>query len=348
MRPSSNHRCSVLVVDDESHIVTTLSRLLAKDFDVITAESGERAHEILQRREVDIVLSDLRMPGMSGVQLLEWVHRHHPKTQRLLMTGLGKYEDAVEAINSGQVSHYVFKPWRADELLEVLRAAGRSCVLERNNAQLLDQLRKLNAELEDRVKQRTAELEDANQQLQQKNWMLEMLALTDPLTGLPNRRAMDRLVKSELRRRVRYHAPLAIGIIDADHFKEVNAKHLLTGGDQVLIGLAKTLLGSQRTVDSVGRIGGEEFLLVAPETNADGAAVLGERVRSAVEQARFPYNDVEIAITVSIGFAVVEEAENVEYEQMKLVAAGALEHAKTTGRNRVVIRRIDDAVEQVG
>ncbi len=158
-----------------------------------------------------------------------------------------------------------------------------------SHEQLLEELRQLNTELEERVAQRTKELEETNHELEQKNKMLEKLALTDPLTGLPNRRAMDRLAERELRRRDRYSGPLSLGLIDVDHFKEINARYLLPGGDKVLIDLGKALTSSLRTVDVLGRIGGEEFLVIAPETNMEGAIVLGERIRSTVEATVFAY-----------------------------------------------------------
>src|SRR5262245_37269458 len=292
----SSTKCSLLVVDDEPYILSTLSALLARDFDVVTASTPEAAQEAFAQRPIDLILTDQRMPRISGVQLLEWVRQHHPRTIRLLMTGFGELEDAVEAINRGQVYRYLFKPWRADELLQILRDAGRTYQLERNNERLLEELRRLNVELENRVQERTRELEEANHLLQQRNLMLEKLALTDPLTGLPNRRAVDRLAESEIRRRARYPSPLALGLIDADHFKEINRRYLLPGGDQVLIELAKTLSATMRTVDTIGRIGGEEFLLVAPETSLEGAATLGERIRSAVEATPFSYKNQPIQV----------------------------------------------------
>src|SRR5947208_1277174 len=118
----------------------------------------------------------------------------------------------------------------------------------------------VNADLELRVEERTRALQEAYQELEQKNKMLEKLALTDPLTNLPNRRAMDRLAERELRRRDRYPGPLSILLIDVDHFKSINERYLLPGGDKVLTDLARTLTGSIRGgVDSLGRIGGEEF-----------------------------------------------------------------------------------------
>src|SRR5262245_61451254 len=113
----SSSKCSLLVVDDEPYILTTMAALLAHDFEVLTASSAEAAQEWFSRRNIDLILTDQKMPRMSGVQLLEWVRLHSPKTIRLLMTGFGELEDAVEAINKGQVYRYLFKPWRADQLL---------------------------------------------------------------------------------------------------------------------------------------------------------------------------------------------------------------------------------------
>jgi len=332
----SKFKCSLLVVDDEPYILSTLAALLNADFEVLTADSAEAAQEFFKSREIDLILSDQKMPRMSGVQLLEWVRENYPKTVRLLMTGFAELEEAVEAINRGQVFRYLFKPWRPQELMETLQGAAKTFILERSHEQLLEELRQLNLELEKRVAQRTKELEDAMHELEQKNKMLEKLALTDPLTNLPNRRAMDRLAERELRRRDRYPGSLALALIDVDHFKEINARYLLPGGDKVLVDLAKALTSSLRTVDFLGRIGGEEFLVIAPETNMEGAKALGERIRTAVERTEFSYKGEIIPVRVSIGFAVAGDGVNADYEQMKHLAAAALSEAKTTGRNKCV------------
>jgi diguanylate cyclase (GGDEF)-like protein len=336
----STRKCSVLVVDDDPYILPILSALLASSFDVRTADSAEAAQQVFAGGSVDIVLTDQRMPQTTGIQLLEWVRDHSPKTVRLLMTGYAELEDAVEAINRGQVYYYLLKPWRAEELQQILRNAAEKFHLERNRDQLLDELRSLNLELENRVQERTRELEEANHLLQQRTRELEMLALTDPLTSLLNRRAIDDVARSELRRHARYRSPLALGVIDADHFREINCRYLLPGGDQVLVSLARTLSGSLRTVDSVGRIGGEEFLVVAPETTLDGAAGLAERIRTTVERTRVQYKDQVIEVTVSIGFAVAEPEAETDFEQMKHTASAALSDAKAAGRNRCVVRPV--------
>ncbi|HBI44645.1 MAG TPA: hypothetical protein DDY78_17610 [Planctomycetales bacterium] len=330
--------CTLLVVDDEHYILTTLAHLLGADFSVLTANSAEAAKELFDRQPIDIILSDQKMPRTTGVQLLEWVRQNHPNTVRLLMTGFVELEDAIAAINRGHVYHYLLKPWRVEELRQVLRHAAEKFTLERSGEDLLEQLRQLNRDLEKRVTERTRELQEANHLLQQRTRELERLALTDPLTGLFNRRATEELARFELKRHARYPSPLTLGYIDVDHFKQVNTDYLLTGGDEVLRHLARILLGALREVDSVGRIGGEEFLVIARETNEEGAHILAERIRSTVEQSAIEYQGHSISITVSIGFAVAEVGVPADYQEMMEMAAGALRRAKETGRNRSEIQ----------
>ncbi len=335
----TDHKCSLLVVDDEPYILATLSALLGQDFEVLTAPSGGAAQRVFSQRSVDLILTDQKMPGISGVQLLEWVRERSPKTIRLLMTGFAELEDAVEAINRGKIYRYIFKPWRAEELLQILRDAARTFNLERENEQLLDAYRQLNLELEQRVKERTHELEDANRKFQKMNRRLKKLSLTDELTGLLNRRAVDRMAKTEIRRRARYATPLVLGLVDADHFKAINTRYLWPGGDQVLMELGKILSASVRTVDALGRPGGDEFIVVAPETNLEGAIVLGERIRTAVEGFSFTYKSEVIHVTVSIGFAVANIGVEADYGQLKHIAGAALAEAKARGGNLTVAHR---------
>src|SRR5262249_45206133 len=198
-----------------------------------------------------------------------------------------------------------------EELLQVLRNAAEKFLLESSRDLLMEELKRLNQELEERVKQRTREL--------------ETLAMTDPLTGLLNRRAIDNVACNELKRQARYTGrPLAIGLLDADHFREINRIYLHTGGDEVLRGLARILVTSLRSVDFVGRIGGEEFLVVAPETHLQGASVLAERIRATVERTPIWFRDQSIPVTVSLGFAVAEPGIGGDYELVKPVAAAGV------------------------
>lgn len=341
----SRYKCSLLVVDDEPAILDTLKILLTPEFEVLTADSADSAQLFFSQREIDIILSDQKMPRVSGVQLLEWVKANSPRTIRLMMTGFAELEETINAINRGQVFRFLMKPWQSDHLQDVLRTAAKTFILERSHEQLLDELRQLNeklremnADLENRVVERTKALEEAYHELEHKNKMLEKLALTDPLTNLPNRRAMDRLAERELRRRDRYPSAIAIGMLDVDHFKTINDRYLLPGGDKVLIDLARCLNTSVRTVDFLGRIGGEEFMVIAPETTLDGAVVLAERIRTMVEDTPFTYKEQEIQVRVSIGFAIAEAGVTADYETIKHLAADALSEAKKTGRNKCVYR----------
>ena len=334
-------RCTLLVVDDEHYILTTLSHLLSGEFNVLTADSAQAAQELFARHTINLVLSDQKMPRTAGVQFLEWVRDHHPKTVRLLMTGYVELEDAIAAINRGHVYHYFLKPWRPEELRLVLRHAAEKFTLERHREELLEQMRQLNRDLEHRVAERTRALEESNHLLEQRSRELERLALTDPLTGLFNRRATEELARFELKRHARYPSPLTLGYIDVDHFKQVNTDYLLTGGDEVLRGLARVLLSTLREVDSVGRVGGEEFLVIARETNEEGAFILGERIRSTVAETPIEYQEHSITITASIGLAVAEVGVPADYQQMVEAAAAALRRAKENGRNRCEVHRLE-------
>lgn len=334
---------SLLVVDDEPYILPTLTALLSAEFDVVTADGVEAAQAVFDRRPFDIILTDQKMPRQTGIQLLEWVRQNHPRTVRLLMTGYAELDDAVDAINRGQVYHYLLKPWRTEELLQILRNAAEKCGLERNRDDLLEQLRQLNAELENRVAERTRALREANQLLEQRARELERLALTDPLTGLFNRRAMEELARFELKRHARYPSPLTVGLIDIDRFKEINTKYLLPGGDEALKGLARILTASLREVDSVGRIGGDEFLIIARETNEDGATRLAERIRATVAETPIAYGEHNIRISVSVSFAVAEIGVPADFDAMYRLAAGAIKDTKDKGRNCFAICRVPPA-----
>jgi diguanylate cyclase (GGDEF)-like protein len=335
----SRYKCSVLVVDDEPHILALLATQLEADFEVITAANAEQARAVLARRSVDMILCDLQLPDETGLSLLDWVRRTTPRTSRVLITGTARLEDAADAINQTQVHRLVLKPWRSEDLLQTLRAAARALMMERSHEQLLDELRKLNLELEQRVVDRTRELEAALSQLQQKNTILEKMALTDPLTGLPNRRAIDLIARKELLRRTRTPAPIVLALIDADHFGQVNKIYTQTAGDHVLIWLSGVLQNSIRASDSLGRVGGEEFLVVAPGTDGTGANVLAERLRTAVECGGTVYNNNAIRMTISLGIAIADPFVSASYDQLRECAAEALKEAKEGGRNQAVMRQ---------
>lgn len=338
--PAHPFRCTVLLVDDEPGILSLLTSQLHSDFRVLTAGNAAQARSLFAQSDVDILVSDLNLPDSTGVALLEWVRQVAPRTARVLLTGAARLEDAIGAINQSRVHRLILKPWRVEDLVAGLRDTARTVLLERNHEQLLEEYRKLNGELEVRVQERTRAHEQALAELKMKNQILEKMALTDALTGLPNRRAIDLIARKELLRRTRNPAPMTIGLIDADRFKDINSAYHLSGGDHVLVWLGQTLQAGVRATDALGRVGGEEFMVVAPGTDLPGADRLAERLRSTVANRSTTFNGNTIRVSVSGGFAVCDTPDSVGYERLREVAAAALAEAKATGRNKCVVRRL--------
>src|SRR5262249_13529407 len=163
------------------------------------------------------------------------------------------------------------------------RNAADKFQLERKREQLLRELQSLNRELERRGAGRARGLGEGNPPLGQKGPERGGLAPTPPPPRPLHPPALRAPIPHRANRHARYSGPLALGYVDVDHFKRVNTEYLLTGGDQVLRALARVLASSVREVDSVGRVGGEEFLVIARDTDAAGVSTLAERIRSTVE-----------------------------------------------------------------
>ncbi|MFL5264086.1 MAG: GGDEF domain-containing protein [Anaeromyxobacteraceae bacterium] len=209
------------------------------------------------------------------------------------------------------------------------------------------ELTALAASLEARVEERTGELSAANRELRALVSRVERMAMTDSLTELPNRRyAMDRLaVAWSLAHR--HGHPLACLLIDADGFKEVNDRHGHDAGDAVLRALAWAMRQAVRTSDEVCRLGGDEFLVIAPETPLDGALVLGERVRAAVAALRVEAGGGTWQGSISVGVAVVDAAMADVQALLRTADAGVYE-AKRCGRNAVRVAPPAGAVTPSG
>jgi diguanylate cyclase (GGDEF)-like protein len=173
------------------------------------------------------------------------------------------------------------------------------------------------------------------QELEEKKKELELLATHDPLTGLMNRRLVLELTHHELERARRYRLPVCVLMIDLDHFKQVNDTYGHLAGDDVLKQFASILSKNTRAVDIVGRYGGEEFVVVMPETGLEGALVFAERLRTAVERHEFvTRSGQKLHITCSIG-VTQGEPELLDIDHLLALADKALYRAKEEGRNRV-------------
>jgi diguanylate cyclase (GGDEF)-like protein len=165
---------------------------------------------------------------------------------------------------------------------------------------------------------------------------VQSLALTDPLTGLQNRRSIFELGRIEFSRAQRMNRPFCCMMLDIDHFKQVNDNHGHQAGDLVLQEFAELCHRSIRDVDLIGRYGGEELIIILPETDRDTAVQVAERLRQSISEQRTRIDGKEIGVTVSIGVATKDE-NTLHMEALIARADQALYIAKHKGRNRVAI-----------
>ncbi len=255
---------------------------------------------------------------------------------------LGRIAIAARALRAGRLDTEIPHLSGTRELAEL------SVTLRDMTASLLQrkaELAQANQGLEQRVHQRTSELLLAQRQLQAANTELETLARRDGLTGLLNRRGADEQLAHEFARHRRNGRPFSVAVIDIDHFKAVNDTHGHAAGDEVLRDVAHALADQVRQSDLVARQGGEEFLLLMPETDLAGARKVCEKLRAAVAAVRVPLLAAEaagdsraVAVTISIGLAGMVAGEAAPAGPAMLVEAAdrALYAAKQAGRNRVV------------
>lgn len=172
--------------------------------------------------------------------------------------------------------------------------------------------------------------------LKQTEKKLQLLATTDALTGLFNRRQFMDSASTELRKAMRYHLPLSLILLDIDHFKSVNDNFGHDVGDMILVLLANQLKQHARNTDEVFRLGGEEFGMLLPSTNAEGAYIAAERLRKAIEGEKYMNGLTEIRFTISLGIAHMSE-KITDVDTLFKQADNALYAAKSRGRNQVVL-----------
>jgi diguanylate cyclase (GGDEF)-like protein len=337
----------ILCVDDEEGILIALRQQLKGRFgdecEIEVAQSAGDALELMEELERDgeriaVVIADQIMPGMKGVELLEEVNRRSPATTKILLTGQAGLDAVVAAINRANLNHYIPKPWDEPDLRLAVENLLRQYRLDRQNKKLLEDLEDrnrdlegMNAVLEERVNERTRELAEANARLAQ-------LAVTDGLTGVYNHRHFHERLAMEVERSGRNGLPLALFMIDVDHFKRYNDLHGHPAGDEVLRQVARLLADGRRVNDFVARYGGEEFAVVLVDTPKLGAAQVADKLRQRMAEFPFPHAAEQPggAVTVSIGVAAFPDDAS-SPEGLVRAADSALYKAKTAGRNRVVL-----------
>ena len=287
----------LLVDDDEELLAVARARLADDNIEISCANGGKTGLEAARSWNPDLILLDLDMPDMSGFDVCRILKadRELCMIPVLFLSGSGTSADKVRGLDLGAVD-YITKPFDNFELKARVRAAIR-----------------------------TKELQD----------LLIEYAHIDPLTGLPNRRAlMDRL-QMEWARRQRYQGKLAFIMADIDRFKRVNDRFGHSIGDQVLAEVANTIARQCRDTDLPARFGGEEFAILVPHEAKSGAMCLAERCRREIEKVNLQAKAEPLRPTASFGVADASEASSTE----SLVdhADQALYHAKAAGRNRVAV-----------
>lgn len=336
----------ILCVDDEEGILTALRQQLSVRFghecEISVAQSASDALELvdellLANEPLAIIIADQIMPGMKGVELLEEVNRRSPGTTKVLLTGQAGLDAVVAAINRAGLNRYIPKPWDEPDLRLTVEGLLRIFRLHRENAELVidlknknSQLERLNDDLELKVGERTQALVEANQRLSQ-------LAITDGLTNLFNHRYLCEHLVLEVERSLRTGVPVAMLMIDVDHFKHYNDLHGHPAGDEILRTVARLLSEERRVNDIVARYGGEEFALLLVDAPPDVAVKLAERLRARIAEHAFPGGETQPGgrLTVSIGVAVCPNDVRTAEALLKESDA-ALYRAKGAGRNCVV------------
>ena len=303
----------ILIVDDAKDIQLLLDfDLTSAGYQVDCCDSGEQALLILADRQVDLVLLDMYMAGLSGLETLSAV-KSDSNTNAVPVIMLSASSDVDEIVTALELGaeDYVVKPYTAKILLARIRTAIR---------------------------------------LKEKTQQLEYLAKTDFLTNINNRGNFFELSGNALNLANRSEQPLTVAMFDIDFFKQVNDDYGHDMGDKVLVSFAQQLIQTFRDYDILGRIGGEEFAVCLPNTCINSAQTACERFRQEIEATSFPViNDIEksnqhnFKITVSIGLSSAS-IELTSIDELLKQADKALYYAKDHGRNKVV--NINEISEQ--
>ncbi len=305
MKEEKDLKKKILIAEDDPISRRLLEVFLNRwGYDVAVAASGTEALDLLDQIDAPrLAVLDWMMPGLEGVQVCRKIRerKDRPYVYILLLSARAQKEDLLLGLESG-ADDYLTKPFDAPELRARLHVGQRIL-------QLQDGLMAAGAELLFR-------------------------ATHDSLTGISNRGVILDILRREHSRQVREGGSFGIVLLDVDHFKSVNDTYGHLRGDTVLQEVVRRVTSTVRAYDTVGRYGGEEFLIVAPSSGAEGILRLSERVRLAIEATPIKTDAGEISVTVSLGLAVSSEAAPLDPELMLSTADEALYRAKADGRNR--------------
>ena len=300
-------RGRILVVDDnQDNVEIIATRLRFRGYEIQEACDGKQALALIRSTPPDLILLDVMLPDIDGYEISRRIKGDDtlPFIPIILVTARDSTQDKVAGLDAG-ADDYLTKPINFPEL----EARVRSML---------------------RIKRLQDELEEKNREL-------ERLSISDGLTGLYNHRHIHGLLHEEYERANRSHDPLTVAMFDLDRFKSVNDNYGHQAGDRVLQQFADILRNTARDIDRIGRYGGEEFMVILPETALREGAVFVERVRREVSRYSFIIGREEpLTMTVSAGVATYPHALVGSPETLVRLADEALYAAKAGGRNRIV------------
>jgi two-component system cell cycle response regulator len=298
-------KCQVLVVDDSPVYRKLLEQMLSLEpYSLLFARNGAEALELFHEQSPCMVVTDWMMPDFSGLELCQKIRadQTRPYTYVILMTSKTEKESVVKGLQAG-ADDYLTKPFDPGEMLARM-GVGRRII-------------------------------DLNRELAAKSLKLEEAARTDPLTGLPNRRAIEEWALRQLRGAARHGFSLWVVVGDIDNFKSINDTFGHGAGDIVLQTFAGVLKKNTRASDICGRLGGDEFLLVITHVGSEGVEMTVNRFREQFAALSFPLQGQSVNVTASFGVAGFIGKEIQDIAALVRKADQMLYEAKRAGRNLV-------------
>lgn len=307
-----------LVIDDNDSQREIIVKILKHlGVDSLTATNGKEAVDnYLYQTDLSIIISDIFMPVMDGFETCNTFKsresfKHVPF---IALTSQGDIKNLKKILELG-ANDFITKPVNIDEFIARVKAHLRL------------------KEYYDEIQKHIAEEEKLNMMLMDLSSRLNIMAVTDYLTGIYNRRYIMEYIKTELEKCNRYKNCFSIIMFDIDHFKKINDTYGHQAGDKILIEVCEAVKNTIRKSDVFGRIGGEEFLCICNSTNLEGAGIMGEKLRKAVESLETVYEEQSIHVTISLG--VAEALPDLGLDKLLQKTDDALYLAKKYGRNRM-------------
>lgn len=313
-----NQKRKILVVDDDPSVLKiTCKALEFEGYQVEQASSGQEGVAKMNSWRPHLVLLDVSMPGLNGLETLKLLRSRDEYVSVLFLSGRSAPEDVIRGLDAG-ADDYIRKPFHMLEMLSRVRS----------------QLR----------------IKDLNDSLKRANDKLKELVDIDDLTGLFNMRSLYKKLDFELDRARRYRRSVCVLMMDLDHFKQVNDNHDHLFGSYVIGEVGRMIRDNIRKVDFGARYGGDEYLIVLTEIDHQGAQVFSERLRKKIQETEFQSDPYSIHLTASLGFAVVSpHILSIDARAFVRLADHALYQAKESGRNCVVgVNEISLAPESPG